>query len=297
MNLVHSPQLAPSKLWQSLQAASAHALQQGALRPIDTDRLRQTDGSMQFEIRRVAGLMAKRQVKAALPDPNFNPFAQPDPLLTVANLKPNHRLLLNKFPVYSGHILVVTRDFEPQTNALSSDDWTALASVLGPLGGLAFYNAGPVAGASQAHKHLQLIPQAALDLAQSVIPIEGLLDNSRRAPYNLANFTFAHRLVPLPEPLRQRLAVPEQAPDCGPELAKIYQNTLLDLGLDPAQPQAYNLCLTKRWMLLLARRRDRVAGVSLNALAYAGFFLARDRPEMEAIKNHGPLRMLHEAAL
>ena len=95
------------------------------------------------------------------PPPVFNPFLPYDQRLWVAHLPPSHELLLNKFPVSINHALVVTREFEEQEDALNSLDlgatWAVLDSMPGA-GGMAFFNRGPESGASQRHKHLQVVP-------------------------------------------------------------------------------------------------------------------------------------------
>lgn len=82
--------------------------------------------------------------------PFKNPFLPPDPAMTVCDLEPNHLLILNKFNVVANHVLVITRDFEPQSDPLSENDMKAVFSVLtnmpSPHNGLAFYNSGPSSG-------------------------------------------------------------------------------------------------------------------------------------------------------
>jgi hypothetical protein len=75
------------------------------------------------------------------------------------------------------------------------------------------------------------------------------------------------------------------AGDAGEVLHRLY-GELLDLtGIGASlQPDgrlhgAYNLLLTRQWMLLVPRRHECFAGISLNALAFAGALLTRDRQE------------------
>ena len=78
-----------------------------------------------------------------------------------------HVVVLNKFPVIDRHLLLVTRQFEDQHTPLSHADFDALAAVIAVHGGLGFYNGGRTAGASQAHKHLQWVPETAATLEAS----------------------------------------------------------------------------------------------------------------------------------
>ena len=83
--------------------------------------------------------------------------------------------MLNKFNVVEHHLLIVTRHFEHQDTPLTPADWEAWWACLAEYDGLGFYNGGTIAGASQTHKHLQLVP---LPLAPSGprIPLEPLLE-------------------------------------------------------------------------------------------------------------------------
>lgn len=114
------------------------------------------------------------------PLPRFNPFADPDPALLVgARLSgpaAHHTLVLNKFAVVPGHFLLITDDFRPQTHLLEAADLEAAYACVrayrqdddaggGPDGDksssselFVFFNSGPHSGASQPHRHLQLLP-------------------------------------------------------------------------------------------------------------------------------------------
>src|SRR5205814_5139886 len=86
-----------------------------------------------------------------------DPFDDPEPALIVRDLTPTHRALLNKFSVLREHLLVVTRDYEDQRELLGERDFEALAICMQDAEVLGFYNGGTEAGASQSHKHLQLV--------------------------------------------------------------------------------------------------------------------------------------------
>ena len=68
-----------------------------------------------------------------------------------------HALILNKYPVELGHMLLIADKWIPQTSWLNIDDWNAILSVNNDTDGLWFYNSGSIAGASQPHKHIQLL--------------------------------------------------------------------------------------------------------------------------------------------
>ncbi len=95
-----------------------------------------------------------------LQSPPNNPFLPYDPAMWVCHVTNTHTLLLNKFNLVDHHVLVVTRDYAPQEQMLDVADFTATHAVLHAMqpGGLAFFNCGPLSGASQPHKHVQLLP-------------------------------------------------------------------------------------------------------------------------------------------
>jgi ATP adenylyltransferase len=60
---------------------------------------------------------------------------------------------------------------------------------------------------------------------------------------------------------------------------------------------AYNLLVTRRWMLIVPRSREQVGGIGVNALAYAGSLFVRDEAQMATVASTGPLRLITEAAV
>jgi ATP adenylyltransferase len=62
------------------------------------------------------------------------------------------------------------------------------------------------------------------------------------------------------------------------------------------QPGAYNLLLTRRWMLLTPRVAESYAGISVNALGFAGCLLVHDRQQLALLKHVGPMTVLQQVA-
>ena len=94
----------------------------------------------------------------------FNPFENPPPSLVIGDAGLDHVLVLNKFAIVPEHFLLITRRFKKQTDLLEAGDLAATYSCLRAYhaeGGrelFAFFNCGPHSGASQPHRHLQLLP-------------------------------------------------------------------------------------------------------------------------------------------
>lgn len=278
-----TPLFTPGTLRRSLEERSRAALDSGALQPIETAEEFIEDGGVRFLVRRVPALARKHGASAC---PRGDPFLPCDPALLVADVSATHVALLNKFSVVPLHLLVVTREFEHQERVLSLADFEALLACMEEFPCLGFYNGGAAAGASQSHKHLQLVP---LPLAAGgpAVPVQPLLDAARFEGEFAAmpGFGFAHVLA-----RRQRSAA---------ELRKLYLRMLRHAGIvplegedGPRQSGPYNLLLGPDWMLLVPRGQEFFAGMSVNALAYAGSLFVRDEGQFASIRSAGPLAVL-----
>lgn len=301
------PALSPPGRLAALAAERVReARRNGALQSIATELRCVDDGGIRFLVRVLASLKQKEREARAPVDgasggqARANPFLPHDPRLFVAGLTPTHFCLLNKFNVVDSHLLLVTRVFEDQERLLTPADLEAMAVALTEIDGLGFFNGGTAAGASQPHKHLQLVP---LPLAGEqdgpALPIEPLL-----APVLAAADPGAPATVP-GLPFRHALLALDGRADAA-DLDRAYRRLLAAAGLAaadavgaadarPAMP--YNLLLTRRWMLIVPRGREQVGGIGVNALAYAGSLFVRDESELATVLGTGPLRLIAEAAV
>ncbi len=291
--------LLPGTLEPLLRERSAAALAAGALRPIETATHFIEEGGVRFLVRVVSNLA--RKAASAGPDRSSpvlrrNPFLPYEEAMFVADLSPTHVALLNKFNVIERHLLIVTRKFVHQETLLDQDDFHALGCCRAEFPSLGFYNGGAAAGASQRHKHLQLVP---LPLAPdgAAIPLEPLLMRAaaggRGGVEQLATLPFAHAFAPLDpgRDLRGESSARE-------ELA-LYRACLARLGIEPVaaggparQSAPYNLLLTRDWMLVVPRVRECCDGISINALGFAGSLFLRDVAQLRRVRALGPMTLL-----
>ena len=259
-----------------VQAAAAHALSVGALEPIRTESALIDDAGTQFVVRIASTLAAK--ASAAKAPARADPLGDYEPDLFVGGVGPSHYALLNKYPVMSPHLLVVTRAFEPQERLLNAGDFAALVTLLGELDWLAFYNGGSDAGASQPRKHLQLVPLPLAAEVSAPVPTEALAASGR--------LPFRHAFAPLAG---------------GANLQTTYRRLLERCGIsalaNERQSAPYNVLATRRWMLLVPRARESFDGISLNALAFAGSLFVRDRDALERVRRAGPMNALRAVTL
>jgi len=187
---------------------------------------------------------------------------------------------------------------------------------------LAFYNCGPESGASQPHKHVQLIPSNTH--REFYPPVMRLLARVSEQPagrrkrccgsytpvltrktagtiFRIPEYDFIHGCVLLDE-CRVSPSVPPS--EAGSYLAAVYAALLGDMfdsvhshraallrrDGDPEGGAAdfpsfisYNLVFTQRFMLVVPRSREKGQGVSLNSVAYAGMVLLKQKEQMEQI--------------
>jgi ATP adenylyltransferase len=263
---------------------STSAALSGALVSIPTTTTVIEDSGIPFIVHVTALQRTKRRATRAAAEPPTNPFLPPDPKLSVGAVEPRHHAVLNKYNVLERHLLIVTRAFEPQRALLDEGDLEALARCMAEVDGLGFYNAGAVAGASQEHKHLQLVPLP-LGSGPPATPLDLAIDPalSPGRPSRVHPLPFEHVLIPFDgRPL---------TPDRAPSLAGAYDEARRAVGIvDDSRP--YNLLVTRRWMLLVPRRREHWRNVSVNALGFAGSLLVGDLADLEALRRTGPLNVL-----
>jgi ATP adenylyltransferase len=276
------------------------ALAAGALQPIATEEATIEDVGVPFVVRSVSSLERKRleaqRAERAREERPRNPLMPPEAPLTVGDVTPTHVGVLNKYPVVAHHLLLVTKAAVPQEAALDGDDFRALARCLAAVDGLAFYNGGRDAGASQPHKHLQLVPLP-LGAGAWAAPIEAVFD-SWAATGNVS------RLLRLP--FRNAFSLLDGFDDevrAAERLEELYAPQLAAIGVvdvdapraandEPLRPAPYNLLVTRRWMLAVPRSRERFGTISINALGFAGSLFVRDEQEMQDVRDAGPMRAL-----
>ena len=249
-----------------MTAVATRARESGHLLSIPNQTEVIDDQGMAFVLRYAPQLIDKiRSAKSPVRD---NPFLPPEAELTVGPIGPHHQLVLNKFNVLEPHGLIITNQFVPQTDQLTLRDFSAVAQVLADVDGLVFYNGGEAAGASQAHRHFQLVP---MDMGNGGMPLQHWIDQVPH-PERRGLFPFQYRFLSLPDT------------DAG-TLFDAWQK--LEFAWQP-----YNLLLTRRWMLVIPRSGESFGSVSVNSLGFAGALLAKNHDELKLIRQTGPMALL-----
>ena len=285
----------PGTLLERIRSTSAAALRTRALEPIRTRSDYLEDRGIRFLVRVVSSLRRKPPR-----DDNRNPFLPYETALYVADASDTHACILNKYNVVDLHLLIVTREFEHQESSMTVGDFHALWQCLGEYDSLGFYNSGTTSGASQPHKHLQVVPlPLSANGSPYATPIEPLLVDSGSRPGTIVesrDIPFAHSLVFWdPVQVADIELIAQTSWACYVQMLRRHA-----LG-PPVRPDermsgSYNLLVTRRWMMLVPRVRECFQSISFNSLAFAGALLVQDPAQMDQLCAAGPFAALEWVA-
>ena len=275
----------------------------GALKSIETEYHLIQQDDLCFVVRTLSNLTRKEQARQQQSQQEnetgktIDPFLPYERDLFVGDISPTHICLLNKFNVVDNHLLIVTRAFEPQTDLLNLQDFAALWVCLQEIDGLAFFNGGKIAGASQPHKHLQLVPlpflpdvvHLPLDKAIAKITFQDSFGKIDR-------FNFRHGIAKL------NLSLDTSTQQAAQTMLGLYRILLAKVGFkldanQQQQPGAYNFLATRNWMAVIPRSQESWQNISINSLGFAGSLFVRDRHQLQLLKKLTPLKLLAEVAM
>jgi sulfate adenylyltransferase (ADP) / ATP adenylyltransferase len=281
----------PGTLGTIVKKVTAQALKSGALKSIPTEFEIIEQNGIKFIIRILTNLNRKkadkenRNQQTAKTGEDFNPFLPYEEDLFVTDISNTHVCILNKFNVVDYHLLIITRAFEPQESLLTLEDFTAMWACLSDFPGLVFYNGGKLAGASQRHKHLQIVPFSETDIPISPLVKAVRLENSQRT---IPEFPFLHAFTILEIHESAKITLEK------------YHNLLENVGItaieNNIQSGAYNLLITRKWMLIVPRKYEEFETISINSLGFAGSLLVRDQQQMQLVKDISPINLLNNVA-
>ncbi|NET61960.1 MAG: phosphorylase, partial [Symploca sp. SIO2E6] len=196
------------------------------------------------------------------------------------------------------HLLIVTRSFEEQETWLTVQDFEAMGRCLREFEGLAFYNGRKLAGASQRHKHLQLIPLP-LTPQGPKIPIEPAIASAKfqGAIGTIPSFPFVHAIARLdPRWAKSPLEAAVATNQCYHDLLRAVGLPRDESSSSNKQSGAYNLLATRKWMLIVPRSQEDFQSIPVNSLGFAGALLVRNEQQMQILKDCGPINILKSVA-
>ncbi|KAL3142943.1 hypothetical protein ABBQ38_003229 [Trebouxia sp. C0009 RCD-2024] len=166
----------------------------------------------------------------------------------------------------------------------------ALLAVRHP-GGLAYFNCGPESGASQPHKHVQVVPLPLADNPAVIpSPLAQLMDHTWQEQGSQDGDVASTRQLPY-QNFFSKLS-PRTTPS---QLLSIYKQLLQCCSSHKVPPSSYNMLLTTELILLVPRRQENVGPVAINALGFAGTILVNSKAGLEYIHEKGPVSILEVA--
>jgi len=266
--------------WEKALSKTKSSITKNSLFPLNTiDITSQIYEGNDFIIRKLDISKLKKNKEIG---PRVNPFRPWDKTLEIDSIGKYHHIILNKYPVQLGHILLITNDWKCQSGWLETDDFKAIKKVNNDTTGLWFFNSGPLAGASQPHRHIQLLRRNFNELncprEKWFMEYTNNKNLNKKFSNNIVIKKFSSCL----------------------NNQNIYEDYLnlsnkLDLGSpkkDKQPKKPYNMLLTNKWMVLIKRKIDNLKGVSINALGFAGYLLITEKSNIKYIKEEGPEELL-----
>ena len=222
--------------------------------------------------------------KNTLIGPKINPFKPWDKILEIDSIGNGHQLILNKYPVQLGHVLLITNEWKEQNGWLDIKDWEAIKEVNKDTSGLWFFNSGPLAGASQPHRHIQLLRR---DPSELSCPREKWILALNNLNYKNEKFSKNIILKKFSKSLNEE------------NIHEIYKDLSYKLGLgDPRNDKKpkypYNLIFTDKWLIIIKRKTDNLFGISINALGFAGYILVTENSDIKYLRELGPEKLLED---
>tara|TARA_Y100001933_G_scaffold166770_1_gene165005 strand:+ start:41 stop:871 length:831 start_codon:yes stop_codon:yes gene_type:complete len=220
--------------------------------------------------------------KSTLIGPKINPFKPWDNILEIDSIGNDHQLILNKYPVQLGHILLISNEWKEQNGWIDLKDWESVKTVNKDTSGLWFFNSGPLAGASQPHRHIQLLRR---DPSEISCPREKWLLKLSNINHKSSKFN-------------ENIIIKKFSKSLNDEnIHEIYKSLMNKLGLgnpkiDKKPRYPYNLIFTNNWIVLIKRKTDNLYGISINALGFAGYILVTKKSNFTYLKKYGPEKLL-----
>ncbi|CAP68322.1 uncharacterized protein PODANS_7_3650 [Podospora anserina S mat+] len=260
-----------------------------------------TINSIPFQLRYSPSLASKpKPPSVTTPKLFFNPFASPTQEMLITPFgtsPPSHNLVLNKFAVVPEHFILSTSAFKPQTHLLEADDLAAAYACIDAYARhnkelFVFFNSGDHSGASQPHRHLQLLPvenmKEGLEGEWDVLA-KGLTDPNTRG--KLPFEVFARDIEGLggdgEELRRVYLELYNQACEAVLGVAE-------DIKHEGEAQISYNLAMTNNTMAVVPRLTEggvvkdkdgqEVGNLALNGTVLAGTALVRSEMEWNALR-------------
>ena len=268
--------------WKKALDQTLLSIDNESLFPLKTDIItRDLYQKNDFIIRK---LDTSKLYKRRIFGPKQNPFYPWEKTLEIDKIGKNHQLILNKYPVQQGHILLITNTWKPQNGWLDIKDWIAIQKVNKDTSGLWFFNSSPIAGASQPHRHFQLLRRSKDEKScpreKWFLELKFNKDINSKLKKNIivSKFNFFEN---------------------SSSIYNLYLELSMKMGLgDPINNEKprypYNILITNKWIAMIKRSNDHIHGFSINGLGFAGYILVTERSDTNYLRRVGPEKLLED---
>ena len=266
--------------WEKALKQTRLSIHKNSLYPLETKVVtREFYEKNDFIIRKLDTSKFKKKIYYG---PNQNPFNPWEKILEIERIGNNHQLILNKYPVQKGHILLITNSWKPQNGWLDINDWDAIQKVNKDTSGLWFFNSSPIAGASQPHRHIQLLRRSNDEVSCPRdkwfldLKVSNNKETKLKKSIVVSHFNFLENS------------------SC---IYNLYLELTKKIGLgDPINDKKprypYNILITNNWIAIIRRRYDHLHGFSINGLGFAGYLLITEKSDINYLKEYGPEKLL-----
>eukprot|EP01083_Nonionella_stella_P092090 257664_1 len=221
----------------------------------EENQVKYTVGMRQNQGEKPVNTVTNHSKQTTKSDPFTSPFMKGS---HICDLNANYRLLLNKYPVLPCHLLIVSKHFVDQSVLLTAKDfditWKVFESIaIDPRNrnSLMYFNSGLCAGATQKHRHLQMLPNVNVGkylLLNTICDdIQNATDTSHKNTVAMWNkFPFVHGIM----------TWDASAPCDGTVLYKYYILILkfIQRHMVKQDTFSYNLLMTSHMMMVIPRK-------------------------------------------
>ena len=223
-------------------------------------------------VRRISDEKCQKESKSV----KINPFLPPDPRTLIKSIAlengASYNLFFNKYCVAPMHLLLTTVEFVFQDSHLNWDDFRAVKLVLEEFSSdeanwMVFYNCGMLSGASQPHKHIQLI----------------LISEGGKVPLRPSDMEEIYGSMHF-------YSFSSDSTD--DDVLKNWYDSYTKLMSYVKDGRSTNVLFTKKWMLVVPRKQLGLRDWNPNSLIFVGYFLSRSDEETKMIKEIGPLNII-----
>ena len=207
-----------------------------------------------------------------------------------------HTLVLNKYNTFRFHALLITNFFEQQSNGLNTQDIQATIMYIQAINAVGFFNSAEVSGASQPHKHIQLVPLDSLKEVISMIHNSSPSSDTFSSSSGSASFPIdilvkaSHVSIGKITSLKE---IPFQNFVASISLTTLTIDDLYGLYKsmrDMCKGKEYNFIITAEWMIMVPRSKAVItlpkSVIPVNSFGFMGFLLAANTDQSEEILSH-----------